>query len=628
MQIIYITKQLNLNLDEEIQITADFSYAETLFAQQKVIQLDTETESFKHTGKVYLIQFGSEVCDIQLVINFQEYETEVISLLKKYESHLYIAHHYQFDGRFLFARGVNLYNIWDTCIAEKCIKNGFNFDDKGERVSASLQYVAQKYLNLYLSKEERGFIHYLGISNPSVIKYAAKDVWKLESIMYAQKQEIERLGIAKWVNLELKFTPVLTRMVTNGIYLNWEKWEAKVIKKEAQLRQVKSDLDNIARNTPELQKFVDRQLDLFAPQKLNILWTSSKQVIPVMKCLGIDTKVKDKSTGEMKDSVEAKHLEKFSSKHPLIAKYLEYKELEKEISTYGYSWKQQINPITNRIHTSFNQIIDTSRMSSGDKKSGSVNLQNIPSDAETRACFTSQYEDWSINSCDYSSQETVYAAEATQDPTLLAIVNEGLDMHCITATAISKILTGTHQEVTKDNGIKTKKGEKLRDIAKKVNFSIQYLVQANTLSQNLQCSVNEAKEILSATIKQFQRRHDFYEEVFLEALKNGYIYINKKIGSKYFIDNHKFLKDTIIDYRGYYTNQEFKFREEVPYNILQEFRSSISVLKRSCSNFPIQGSCASITKLAAIYFDKYLTENNLHSKCKIVNLIHDRFCCV
>jgi len=623
MQIIYITKQTDLIPDPEIQVSSDFNYVSTFFAQHKIIQLDTETEGFSHTKKVLLIQFGSEVSDIQLVVNYQEYEPELLILLKKYEHLLYVIHHAQFDLRFLFYKGINFYNIWDTCIAEKCIKNGIYFDEKGEKASASLQYVSQKYLGIFLSKEERGYIHSRGINNSAVIKYAAKDVWKLESIMYGQKEEIKKLGIENWVKLELAFTPVLTRMVTNGLYLNWDKWVLKVKSKEKQLVKVKEELDSIARAEPKLQKFIDRQLDLFSLPKLNILWTSSKQVIPVMQSLGIDTKVKDKDSGQMKDSVEAKHLEKFSKIHPLISKYLEYKELEKEISTYGYTWQKQINPETGRIHTTFNQIIDTSRMSSGDKRSGSVNLQNIPSDAETRACFTSHAEDWSINSCDYSSQETVYAAEITQDLTLLSIVNEGRCMHCITGTAISKILTGTHQEVTKENGLKTAKGEKLRDIAKKVNFSIQYLVQANTLSQNLQCSVDEAKEILKATIKQFQRRHDFYEEVFLESLRNGYITVNKKIGSKYLIENHKFLKDTVINYKGYYINQEFKFRKEIPYETLRKFRSSISTLKRSCSNFPIQGSCASITKLAAILFDKYLTENNLHKYCMIVNLIHD-----
>jgi DNA polymerase-1 len=531
----------------------------------------------------------------------------------------------------MFYFGVNLYNIWDTCVAEKCIKNGIKFDEDGQVTSAGLQYVANKYLGIYLSKEERGNIRFSGVNNPEVLKYAARDVWKLESIMYAQQKEIASKGIGKWVKLEMKFTPVLTRMVANGIYLNWDKWLEKVKSREISLKKSLEDLNTLANVTPELEKLKPTQYDLFQPISLKILWTSSKQVIPVMQALGVDTKVKDKSTGKPKDSVEAKHLEKFKSLHPLIAKYTDYKELEKEISTYGYSWDQHINKVTGRIHTSFNQIVDTTRLSSGDTKNGKKgfpNLQNLPSDKETRGCFTSQYEDTWINSCDYSSQESVYAAEVTQDPTLLAIVNDGLDMHSITATAISKILTGTHQEVTKDNGIKDKKGVKLRDTAKTVNFGIQYLVQANTLSQNLQCPREEAQKIIDATVKQFQGRHDFYEKVFLESIQQGFIYINKQIKSKYYLQDWEFLKYVITTYKGYYAKQKFFFQEEVPYDDLRKFESAVSVIKRSCANFPIQGTSSHITKLAMIYFDEWLTKEDLHSKCKIINTAHDKFCCV
>ena len=74
MQIIYITEQLLSLDDKDIQVTSDFNYVTTFFAQHPIIQLDTETTSLIHTDPVLLIQFGSEVSDIQLVINFQEYQ--------------------------------------------------------------------------------------------------------------------------------------------------------------------------------------------------------------------------------------------------------------------------------------------------------------------------------------------------------------------------------------------------------------------------------------------------------------------------------------------------------------------------------------------------------------------------
>ena len=48
-------------------------------------------------------------------------------------------------------------------------------------------------------------------------------------------------------------------------------------------------------------------------------------------------------------------------------------------------------------------------------------------------------------------------------------------------------------------------------------------------------------------------------------------------------------------------------------------------IERMSLNYPIQGSSADITKLAGIYFFRYLLENNLVFKVLMPNVVHDEW---
>lgn len=617
----YITRQTMLETGGKY-ILSPFSKLVDWIKKREIIALDTETKGFDFTKDILLLQLGDKAD--QFVINFQEFAEETLQLLKDNKHKQFIIHHAQFDLRFLIYRGVYLRNIFDTCVAEKVIKNGIFLDTRGEYASASLQYVSKKYLGIYLSKEERGKIH-KGITT-EVIVYAGKDVAYLHDIKFHQMQEAVKKELTNSIYLQNKYVSVLARQITNGIYIDYtNRWLPKVQKYKIRLAQLKETLNVMVINEPRLADFVTRQLDMFNPPSCKVNWASSKQVIPFMKSLGVDTQTKDKKTGKIKDSVEAKQLEKYKNLHPVIGVYFEYKEVEKELSTYGENWIKYINPITGRVHTDFNQYIATGRMSSG-SKDGGPNLQNLPSDKETRACFMAQRPGWKFLSADYSNQEGYICAELSQDPVLKDIFNNNGDIHCITATAISHIFLGETTEVTKDNNVKNSKGVKLRDIAKTVNFGIQYLCMPPTLAKGLNCSIEEARSIHKATIEKFKRRHQFFEEVFLEAMKTGYIQFNPVIKSKFFIQDWQWLKDVASKYNARYVKEEFKFEFQPPYEVQRKFFMLVSTIKRYCANYPIQGSSGDLTKIAAIYIDDWIEDNNLSDKILGVNAVHDELC--
>jgi len=122
-----------------------------------------------------------------------------------------------------------------------------------------------------------------------------------------------------------------------------------------------------------------------------INWSSPKQVIPFLELIGFHLDSFDKKTKKRKKSTDAKTIKSQKSVCPeFAASYIKYKEAAKVCSAFGENWLKAINSKTKRIHADYHQLgTDTARLSSGGGDSA-VNCQQIPKDAETRACFVAE----------------------------------------------------------------------------------------------------------------------------------------------------------------------------------------------------------------------------------------------
>ena len=192
-------------------------------------------------------------------------------------------------------------------------------------------------------------------------------------------------------------------------------------------------------NQPSL--FEELNKDLGVPQ-VRINWSSKPQVITVAKILGFNTLVIDKNTGKEKDSAMEKQLK---SQKGINDEFLRlyfgegeegddnyfpgYSGSYKVVTSFGQGHLNAINPNTGRIHTVYRAIGTISgRMSSGSdqintdlaklkglptnpsakqKKEGKgctyPNMQQLPHDKETRACFVAEKGNL-FCSCDYSAR--------------------------------------------------------------------------------------------------------------------------------------------------------------------------------------------------------------------------------
>ncbi len=158
----------------------------------------------------------------------------------------------------------------------------------------------------------------------------------------------------------------------------------------------------------------------------------------------------------------------------MLELYLTYTSQAKLVSTYGQTFIDQINPVTGRIHTQFSQLMTTGRLSCGGKDKFNrieyVNIQNLPADEETRACFIPEKGNLLID-CDYSAQEDFIFTELSQEPKLIDFYNDTKrkrDGHSFVAKiCFPKELDGIEEEEVKH------KRPDLRALAKKAKFSIK-----------------------------------------------------------------------------------------------------------------------------------------------------------
>ena len=589
-----------------------------------VVAFDTETEGFDpYTKRLISAQFGDGIN--QYVVDCK---TVCICKYKELlESKEIIMHNAKFDLQFLYHQEIVPAKVYDTFLVERILYTG------DHRRRLALDAVCYEYCKKDMDKSVRGVIHKEGLST-RVIKYAAEDVMYLHEIKRKQEIQIERKALERTVSLDNKYVRVLAYIEYSGSYLDTEMWKKKCEEDMVNMKSIKDLLDgHIMENMDKYPEFINRQLTLFDEGvSCNINWNSEKQVVPFMKKIGVKTQIKDRNTGLFKDSVDKKVLGSQKDKFEIVKIYLKYKEYQKEVSTYGENWFSYINPITQRIHTNYRQIMNTGRLSSGqkgNKKKGipqKPNMQNVPADDRTRSCFTAQEEDRTLIVADYSGQEQIVLANKSKDKDLLNFYNKGLgDMHSFVASKIFPELADLPLDKIKSDH----KGK--RQIAKGAGFAINYGGTGITIAQNLLLPLSKGEEVYKAYFKAFPGLEQYFRREKAKALTYGYVEFNEMTKRKCFIpffEEYKKLEAS-INANGFWIkyNKEKRigsklFHEELK-PLVREYSTKKGEIERISLNYPIQGSSADITKLAGIYMFRYLIENDLLFEVFMPNVVHD-----
>ena len=291
--------------------------------------------------------------------------------------------------------------------------------------------------------------------------------------------------------------------------------------------------------------------------------------------LRLDPKAKKGKNGKYSTSEEV--LTALKERHPVLGKILEQRELKKLISTYITTLPSYINPATGKIHTTYNQTVTaTGRLSSSNP-----NLQNLPVRTERgrlirRAVIPD--EGCLFLSADYSQIELRLMAHFSKDEHLIDAFMQKQDIHAATA---AKIFGKDIADITKDE----------RRRAKTANFGIIYGISAFGLAQQLDCSRQEAKELIDGYFKVFPGVISFIEKQKAIAREQGFV-------------------ETLFGRRRY----------------LPDIHSNNSVVRsfaeRNAVNAPIQGTAADIIKMAMVAIHRRLKQMQ-RSDLQMIMQVHD-----
>lgn len=429
-----------------------------------IIQYDSETEGrCPHLCKLLCMQFGDIKGENQIVID----TTTISPLLYKdiLESKKLVGQNIKFDLQFLYNYDIIPRNVYDTMIVEQLLHLGY----PSSVISYSLRSIAARRLNIDIDKTVRGEIIWRGLDE-EVIKYAAGDVTYLGDIANSQLKDIKKQDLKKAVQVECNFIPAIAYLEWCGIHLDADKWKEKMKNDKIKYEESKKALDNFVVNNPSLSKYtkVNLQGSLFdgfdTTPVCTVNWASSQQVVKIAKDLGFNTEVKDKKTGEDKDSVLEKHLKVQKGINDEFLKlYFNFQEAFKVITSFGEGHLNAINPITDRIHTNYKQLgARSGRMSCGSqqpnydlakyknlspKNCTYPNMQQLPADAPTRGAFTAP-KGYKWISCDYSALESRLGADIYNETSMLNEFLHGSgDMHSLCAYMVYK-------EIPRDTPIK------------------------------------------------------------------------------------------------------------------------------------------------------------------------------
>lgn len=386
---------------------------------------------------------------------------------------------------------------------------------------------------------------------------AYRDIWMLLEIT---KYRTEHFSDANWkllLEMEIPLAKVLADMEYIGVSINT------------------NCLNELTEFFNRKIRRLERCIFDIAGEGFNL--NSPKQVGEIMfDKLGIQPKKKSK--GRTNYSTSAEVLEELAEEHDIAKYLLQYRKFSKLKSTYTDAFPALINPIDNRIHTTYNQTITaTGRLSSSNP-----NLQNIPARTDEgekiRSAFVAENPENLILSADYSQIELRLLAHISDDKSLQQAFIFDKDVHAITASNIFQVPLS---EVTKQ----------MRGRAKTVNFGIIYGQTRYGLAKAVGITNEEAEDFITR---------------YFATYPGVKLYMNAMI-ERVMLDG---FAETIFGRKRFFQNEI-----NSPNAMVREFA------KRAAINFPMQGSASDLMKLAMIRFADSLHANNL--KSRLIMQVHD-----
>lgn len=571
---------LNALLEKNPEKTAEKPDYETIFSEEKfhhcleqlnmakIFAFDTETTSLncidaKIVGlsfaivpqKAFYIPLAHDYENAPLQLNREKVLHALKPILENPEIKK-IGHNIKYDMNVLANYDMHLRGIaYDTMLESYIIDSTSN--------SHGMDALALKYLGWrtisYEDVAGKGAkqITFDQVQIEPAAQYAAEDAdvtlqlhhyfWPI----YLKEPKLKHV----FEEIEIPLIPVLATMEKNGVLIDAKKLEKQSEELEKRLTELADETFQMAQG----------EFNMNSPKQLQeILYTRLK--LPILQ----KTPTGQPSTAEAV-------LQELAHDYALPKLIIEYRGLNKLISTYTRRLPEQIHPLTQRIHTSYNQTgAATGRLSSSDP-----NLQNIPIRTQEgrriRQAFIAP-KGYQLISADYSQIELRIMAHISDDPALLKAFEQNIDVHKATA---AEVLGIPLEQVTSEE----------RRSAKAINFGLIYGMSAFGLAKQLGIDRNAAQDYIVRYFARYPAVKNYMENTRAQAHAEGYV-------------------ETLWGRRLYLPD----------INSSQIMRQKAA--ERTAINAPLQGSAADIIKRAMISLHAWLQQNK-NVPAKMIMQVHD-----
>lgn len=521
---------------------------------KKVLGSDTETTGFDpHTNKLRLLQLASDTDT--LVIDVKKIGTEATAhYVRPYledKGVVKVFHNAKFDIKFIKQQlGIDVERIYDSYLASQMIEGGIG-KEKGFH---SLAQVLPRYTDIQVSKEEQDSDWWEDELSESQLMYAGKDAEVMLPLRESQKEYLKKLSLTRCAKLEFDAILPTAYIELCGFYLDIETWMRIA---EESLVKANYYADLIYK---ELEPVVPQQ-SLFGAGSINL--DSHEQVQKYFRELGVP----------MPNSTKEYLLTPLAERYEIVKNLIEYRGHVKSNGSFGQKFRSFVNEVTGRIHAQFMQIgAETGRYAVSNP-----NLNQIPSDADHRACFKVQSDDNILVSNDFSQEELRILADFSNDKRFKALFKTGEDFHKSTAALVFNIPL---EKVSAHD----------RNIAKRLNFGLTY-------------GVGIAKFALMAGITE------------MEAAQVRNHYFNTFTGVKRWIN---YQKVKVLETHSARTASG----RLMYFHFDEDDGAERSKAQRNAVNGPIQGTGADILKRSLRLFYDATKDNQ--KDVKIVNVVHDQ----
>ncbi|GLQ21503.1 DNA polymerase I [Algimonas porphyrae] len=403
------------------------------------------------------------------------------------EAVLKVGQNFKYDLGVFQRQGIDVAPYDDTMLISYALHNGINGHGMDTLSETHFGHSPVPFKEIAGTGKNQKTFDQIGLEDAT--RYAAEDADVTLRLWKYLKPKLSTAQVTRvYEDIDRDMPHVVARMENEGVKVD----RAELARLSSYFSQKMAGLE------AEAHDIAEGPFNLGSPKQIGEI---------LFDKMGLDGGKKTK-TGAWQTGVDI--LEDLSDKGETLPRViLNWRQFSKLKSTYTDALQAQINPETDRVHTSFSLAATTTgRLSSSDP-----NLQNIPIRTEEgrkiRDAFIAEPGHLLV-AADYSQIELRLLAHMADLPTMKQAFADGIDIHALTASEMFDVPLA---EMTPD----------VRRQAKAINFGIIYGISAFGLAKNTGVDRGTAADFIKTYFEKFPGIRAYMDATKAEAKERGYV---------------------------------------------------------------------------------------------------------